>query len=348
MMRRIVFWGMCLNVLFACINRNGKENIQSISEEDFKGHIQLREERKVTKEMLNVRNFFVQDSFLIVNNSRKDSLFMAFDLSTFKCLHSWGRRGHGPDEHGLFTHIIKLPGDSFQIADFSRYRIDTYALPKFDLVAENKIVNERKQRALRHIPQKLITDGRYYYYDNFIKHELFLSKWRNGETPEEICDFGRYKKIYGSSSFYWGCLGLNKERNRIVYAYKYLRRFDLLDLDGNYIKTVEINPYPTIHGRGKNLNREKSTMCYMTARTSKKSFFVYYLGHSANELEEGGSRTATYIEEFDWDGNPINRYELNRVISDFEIIENNKKQVSFIAIDEENDNPLIVYRKNEE
>ena len=347
-MRRIVFFGICLNVLFGCINQNEKENIQSISEEDFKENIQLREERKVTKEMLNVRNFFVQDSFLVVNNSRKDSLFMVFDLSTFKCLHSWGRRGHGPNEHGLFTHTVKLSDDSFQIADFSRYRIDTYALPKFNLVSENKIVNERKERALRHIPQKLLTDGHYYYYDNFIKHELFLSKWQNGETPEEIYDFGKYKKTYKSSSFYWGCLGLNKEHNRIVYAYKYLRRFDLLDLDGNYIKTVKINPYPTIHERGKNLDREKSTMCYMAVRASKDSFYIYYLGYTVDELEDKGRKIATYIEEFDWNGNPVNRYKLNRVISDFEIIKNDEEKLSFIAIDEENDAPLIIYRKNEE
>lgn len=347
-MRRIVFFGICLNVLFGCINQNRKENIQSISEEDFKEDIQLGEERKVTKELLNVRNFFVQDSFLIINNSRKDSLFMVFDLSTFKCLHSWGRRGNGPNEHGLFTHTIKLSGDSFQIADFSKYRIDTYALPKFNLVSENKIVNERKERALRHIPQKFLTDGHFYYYDNFIQHELFLSKWQNGEAPEEIYNFEKYKKMFKSSSFYWGCLGLNKEHNRIVYAYRYLRRFDLLDLDGNYIKTVEINPYPTIHERGKNLDREKSTMCYMVVRTSKNSFFVYYIGYSVNELEDKGSRITTYIEEFDWVGNPVNRYKLNRVISDFEIIENNEEQVSFIAIDEENNDPLIIYRKNEE
>ncbi|MGV8096475.1 MAG: BF3164 family lipoprotein [Mangrovibacterium sp.] len=347
-MRRIVFLGICLNVLFGCINQNGKENIQSISEEDFKEYIQLREERKVTKEILNVRNFFVQDSFLIINNSRQDSLFMVFDLSTFKCLHSWGRRGHGPNEHSLFTHTIKLSSDSFQIADFSRYRIDTYSLPKFNLVSGNKVVNERNVRALRHIPQKLLSDGYYYYYDYFVSHELFLAKWQNGKAPEEIYNFETYKELFKSSTSYWGCLGLNKERNRIVYAYRYLRRFDLLDLNGNYIKTVEINPYPTIHERGKNLDREKSTMCYMVVRTSKNSFFVYYIGYSVNELEDKGSRIATYIEEFDWDGNPINRYKLSRVISDFEIIKNNEEQVSFIAIDEENENPLIIYRKNEE
>ena len=100
-----------------------------------------------------------------------------------------------PDEHGLFTHTIKLTRDSFQIADFSKYRIDTYALPTFNLVSQNKILNERKERALRQIPQRLLSDGHYYFYDVFIQHELYLSKWKNGEDPEEIYDFGEYKKM---------------------------------------------------------------------------------------------------------------------------------------------------------
>ncbi len=338
-MKKIVFFGICLIVLFGCINQNGKENIHSISEEDFKEHIELIEERKVTKEMLNVRNFFVQDSFLIIANSRKDSIFMAFDLLTFKCLHAWGLRGHGPAEHGLFTHTIKLSRDNFQIADFSRYRIDTYALPSFNLVSSDNIVNERNDRALRHIPQKLLSDGQYYYYDNFVKHELFLSKWQNGEAPEELYTFDRYKELYKSASSYWGSLGLSKEHNRLVYAYKFLRQFDLFDLEGNHIKTIKINPYPILYERGKNLDRENSTMCYMAVRTSINSFYMYYVGYTKKEMEEKGEKV-TYIEEFDWDGNPINRYKISRYISDFDLIED-EEQISFIAIDEKNDNPLM-------
>lgn len=340
-----------INCLFAismllCSCRNEKSKIKTVTENDFPEYLNLKEDILRTKEMLNIRNFFVQDSFLIINNSRKDSLFMIFDLNTLDCVTSWGLKGKGPGEYGTFTHLMNISSEKFQVADFSRYLIQTYSIPEFKLVDEQKISNDRLENQLKEIPQKILTtDGLLYFYDNFIGNELLLTKWENGYPPIVINRFDSFKEKYKSSLTSWGSMALNRKLDRIVYAYHYFRRFDIINFQGEIIKTVEITPStpePIEHGR--NLDIENSVLCYMGAKAFKDSFFLYFLGRSQKEMLNKEIPIHCYIEEYDWNGNPIKRYELNKYISDFEIIPSKEDLMYFVGIDPSNEHPLIIFK----
>lgn len=75
---------------------------------------------------------------------------------------------------------------------------------------------------------------------------------------------------------------------RIVYAYLFLRRFDIFDFDGNIIKSVEVEPNSNaaqkFRGDG-GLDGAKTVMCYTEVVSKGNSFFLNYIGHSPEGFE---------------------------------------------------------------
>jgi len=151
--------------------------------------------------------------------------------------------------------------------------------------------------------------------------ERKITKWRNGETPVEIYNFDpdQFKDLRESFHSFRGRLAINEREEKLVYAYQFLRRFDIINFDGELIKTVEISPSTPL--LPEKFDPENAVFSYMAIRASTDSFFLLYIGHSNKEAQEKNYQLTTYIEEFDWDGYPLRRYQLdNSFILDFDII----------------------------
>ena len=328
--------------------KNKDSNIATIHENAFSKEIILKENRIITTETINTQDIFVRDSFLVVNNSLNDSIFMVFNLNNFNCIKSWGIKGKGPGEYGTFKKLINISSDKFQIVDFSRYRIETYKIPEFKLKNSQKIHNKIPS-GNREIPQNIASsNGVQYYYDNLFRHELSIKKWKNNKEPITINDLDYFNDSYESSSFYTGVLALNENQNKMVYAYNYFRRFDILNLDGKIITTVKVTPETASPAKRKSSNfLPKSPMCYMGIRAFDDRFFLYYVGHTPNALEKNNMLLPSYIEEYDWNGKPLKRYKLKRYVSNIDIIKKSNQPISFIGFDIANNNSIIIYNQDE-
>ncbi|HTO15244.1 MAG TPA: BF3164 family lipoprotein [Edaphocola sp.] len=319
-----------------------ESNIIDISTNDFSKMRILSEKRIQTKEMLNIRNLTVQDSFLFVNNSREDSLFMIYNLNTQEILKAWGTRGKGPDEYGLFTHLIKVSSNNIQIADFSRYKIEEYVIPSFQLKSRTDILKNHQFNTERVFPRRIVTsDGQQFYYDMLLGNKLSLNRWDLGDDPVMINDFNHAINSLESSKSSIGSLAINSNANKIVYAYRFLRQFDIISSDGKLKKTIRVSPSLSSSLFTKHIDKKDLNMCYIDAKIYKESFFLLYIGHSPKEIESNNFMTHCYIEEYDWDGNPLNLYRVNRFISHFDIYENNNSKL-FIGVDITNEHPLII------
>ena len=337
-----------LLLLYSCSDTD----IQKYSKDDFTAVVELSQKRKKTRKLLSIDDIIVKDSLLIVGNNRDSSIFMAFGINgndTLNCIKSWGRKGRGPNEYGTFTHLIDLPQNKFYIADYSRLKIQKYTIPKFKPIENKKIINQRYEDQIKEIPQKIVfsSDDSLFFYDKFKKHELYITRWKNGNIPEEIYSFEDLKQEYEKAMTYWGCMAINEKLNRIVYAYNYFRRFDIMDFKGNKIKTVKIgpnSPSPLIKGNG-NIDSNQSLMCYINAVATDSSFFLNYAGHTYNELKDKEMQANCYIEEYNWNGKPIKRYKMNKFISNFDILPDKKKPITFIGIDETHEHPILILKE---
>ncbi len=338
-MKRKIIFCITLSLFFSLIScKDERVEVHTLSEDDFKNDVQLYDEKELVKEILNVRNFFIQDSFMVINNSREDSVFMVFDLNTFECIKSWGLRGEGPAEYGTFTHLLNIPQKNImQMTDFSRNRIETYNIPEFKL-KEKQNIELQAPTEKRQIPQNIVTpDGNIYFYDNLFANQLSINKWEIGESqPVTINRFEYFKDVNETPLFYTGSLAINSDEDKLVYAYRYKRRFDIMDLEGNLIKAVRVTP-PRKASRKHVDEVHLSTIHYNGVRASNDSFFLLYIGHLPEYIEENDFLVTCYIEQYDWDGNPVKRYELNRYINDFDIVFEKNQPISYIGIDINNE-----------
>lgn len=326
-----------------CINNSKQKETLTVS--DFPKPINLEESRIKTEQMLNIRNFIVQDSFLVINNSRKDSVIMVFNITNFNLIKTWGEKGEGPEEYGVFTHVIKASSDNFQIADFSRYKLETFGIPNLlqKTITDISYINESGNRE---IPQNIVTcDGRLFFYNSFFADEVFLKKWYLGKQPVKVHNFDFIKKPTEHSDLYIGNVIANYDKNRIIYSYRYSKRFDLMDIKGKIIKTVQYNSISSTDKTKNRLNIANMEVAYISARAGLDSFYLLFIGHTPNSIEKNNFQVKCFIEEYDWDGKPLRNYQINRFISDFEVV-SMKESISFIGIDVTNENPLIMLTSN--
>lgn len=340
-MKKYIIYILCGLFICSCVKSNRDYVIE---DKDFNGLLRLEEKICTVKSILNVRDFIVIDSFLVVNNARKDSVIMVLNLNNLNCLKSWGIKGNGPNEIGVFTHLLKVDSNRFQFIDFSKNKINTYR--KNDLQNENeeRINFNNSKEAIREVPQNIfLKGGREYYYDSHIDNELFLNKWINGSSPIVLRKIDKYDKR-DKSIAYAGVLTIGEKSNKMIYAYRYMKRIDIMNLDGTLIKSIIRKPEVALSKmeNGK-FDIENSTLCYWDIRATNNSFFVYYIGHTGRDIYKNNFHVQCFIEEYDWDGNPLNLYSFNRYISKFEIFQKQDVAVTFIGNLQDDENPLIFY-----
>ncbi len=330
---------ICILFIFSC--GQSKKNYV-IEDKDFTGLLHLNEKKCVIKSILNVRNFIAIDSFLIINNNRKDSVIMVINLNNLNCVKSWGIKGNGPNEIGVFTHLLKIDSNKFQFIDFNKKKINTYRINDFQNENEEKI-NFNKGSIKDVVQNIFLKDGREYYYDSHVNNELFLNKWINGSSPIVLRKIEKYNKM-NKSIAYAGVLTIGEKSQKMIYAYRYMRRIDIMNLDGTLIKSIIRKPEVALPKMVNNkFDTENSKLCYWDIHATNNSFFVYYIGHSGREVYKNDFQVECFIEEYDWNGNPLNLYSLNRYISKFEIYKNNDEIKTFIGNVLDDENPLIFY-----
>lgn len=291
-----------LVIFFSC----QKNDFRVINEQEFNSEIQLNLSRITTNELLSVDDFFVKDSFVVVHNNREDSLFIIYKLPNFNCIRAFGKQGKGPDEFIMPKIVDNSSLEQFMIADFALNKLSIYYLHN------NQIENIRfNSSANKYLPQSIIytSDSNFIFDSN--QQMVRLHKMRIDGASTILNDFKELQNRYIHSNAYWGFLGVNDSLKRIVYAYQYLRRFDIMDFNGKILEKIKILPDTEPILNNNRLDANNSMNYFFGVRTTTKSFFLYYIGHTGEELANDLNVT-TYIEEYDWDGNPLKRYKINQ------------------------------------
>lgn len=206
-----------------------EDNFQIINEQDLNLATELNKSRIATSELLFVKNFFVKDSFIVVRNDRDDSLFVIYKLPEFDCHTAFGKKGKGPNEFIMPKIIDKPSSEHFFIADFSLNK-----LRSFDLKEDQ--MEDVKFNFNGDLPQSInyTLDSVFIFDTN--QRVVNLHKMEKNGTSKVLNDFNELQKKYEHSSIYWGFLGVNDSLKKVVYAYQFLRRFDIMDYNGEVLK----------------------------------------------------------------------------------------------------------------
>jgi hypothetical protein len=119
---------------------------------------------------------------------------------------------------------------------------------------------------------------------------------------------------YKNWAAYIGDFGASRNNKRLVYAYKYFKRLIFFDIENKTAKVVSFDvPVKTGKGNAVSMMSPSNITYYWGMSVTDKYVYVLYSGRSPLEVtkELRESSGYIYVEQFDWNGNPISKYKLD-------------------------------------
>ena len=281
----------------------------------------------------------VSDSILILKNSAQANthIIHILELPDLKSIGKIGSPGRGPFEF-LFPQLVKstdtsaityihelTTGKMYKLT--KKYSLQEVYSPFKPLLGsvENGIVN--------------ISTDEYLYVDislnetriGRIKHENTINQ--NNKTDILDISFNPQVKMHQA---YQGNLCANSSKNRLVYTYRYYKRVVFSDIYGENIRTIlfpgkeyDVRTYEVPDGADLNVTH------YYDAIAGDEYVYLKYSGREPRYVREEIEKGVyyMYLEQWDWNGNPLKRYQLD--------------QQGAIAIDEKNGKIYLVAYNHE-
>ncbi len=274
-----------------------------------------------------VRRIYPLDSSLLIWNGRGEggSFFYQYNLPKMDLVNSFIKMGRGRAES-----LGPLSGGSYHkilwVYDVVIRKVITIDISKSSntkpsLVKEYKIPNYYFSTHLRDSLSLLVTGSE--DTSNYKIQELDL------KSGQETNRFGSYldvpegvpltvwKKAHESSLF------VNPAGNKAVLAYRITDKIEVYDLKTKKSKTI-IGPENfkaeyTAYKAGKRdmvQRNEKSRFAFLNGVESEKYIYLLYSGNNhESEFRDNGK----YIFVYDWNGQPVAKFTLDRPVSCFAV-----------------------------
>lgn len=130
-----------------------------------------------------------------------------------------------------------------------------------------------------------------------------------GQTVRKLADV-RLGKYSAGSTMNIGSLGVNFQYERAVWAYKYAKRVLFCDFDGN-VRTVDFCSFED--GEAEGVGMDSNITHYWKLYAGQRYVWLLYSGRTPADVMQEWEKGLYYIyvEQFDWNGNPVRRYRLD-------------------------------------
>ncbi|GHT58769.1 hypothetical protein AGMMS50239_03970 [Bacteroidia bacterium] len=301
--------------------------------------IELKGERIFTDSMMDPRvsGMLLKEDKLVFQYD-SDPPFVLFQLQAMSFVAQKGKRGNGPDEFifprlvpttdkNLICYILELTNRKLYTLD-NHNQITCYPFKLSDsgVGSEMPLVNVGKDEFM-------------YVESSFNGKSVFRTiKTNDSIYSKEIYNLN-LKPDLDSWVPYIGDFAVNVSKNRMVYAYKYYKIISFMDLDANNVKTINFKQSEfdeaTLHvADGLDLN---VTHYFGVCGQSDYIYFIYSGRKPSETWKEETSNC--YIEQYDWDGNPIRKFRLDH-FGRFVVDEKNKR---LYLSNPREDDPIYVY-----
>lgn len=253
----------------------------------------------------------------IFDYSKGAQPYIMFQYPEMKFIKKVGVMGNGPGEF-MFADIIFTPDTSilchlFELSNEKMYDLDfqgniTPNSFKFTSSIERGASEKRYIHA--------IDKDRFIYVDNSkTGKSIFLTYQENDSIKNKEIASLQLNKKNKSPLTYIGDFGINIQKDRMIYAYKYFKILKFMDTKGNKVRTLNYakdefdeSSLKMVYGLDNNTSHY--------GRICAQDNYVYcvYIGRKPaiayKENMEGNHYI--YIEQYDWNGNPIKKYKLDK------------------------------------
>lgn len=319
-----------------------------LNEDVFGEVIELTGTSHPVEQIFKVREtqLLVRNDTLLIKNQVGDDNFMVFSLPAFRFIKSFGRIGKGPGEFSG-PSIIQSSNPDYL---FSVYSINgkVYHITKSFEIIDSGIAFDTKRQLYDANKICAASEDVYYYVGVApIAKEIYRYSLKDS-VPETPIKKLSVKGFEGWAS-YTGYLGANIGKDRLVFAYKYFKKIVFTDLSGNNERIVNFDTNSKTEKQSNISILGPSSVTYYWGLSAQKEYvYLLYSGRTPIEVMEEKKNLTYYIyvEQFDWNGNPIRKFKLDRW--GYFCVDDKEENIYLASTDEEN--PIFSYKlpKNQE
>jgi hypothetical protein len=306
---------------FGC-KENSPKTI-TLKDEFPTSNILKSKEVKIPVDLILASKLFILGDKIVIFDRKKTDIFKVFGLPQVNYLYSSGKYGEGPDEFNFIDpECINVSGDTLEILDkikIKKYKIGDTSLIK---AAEDKFFIPLSFP----INRMLKVDDSMYFADNITQkkksqeHVILNIKSNKveksfGEYPEGL-DFNNGLEQY---STYIKSGVINKASKKFAAFYLFFNKFKIYDKQGILIKEVNI--------KGKNneefssKNSKQNVMYRASPISTDKYIYVLSINSTKENFEKNIQDFHPKLQVWDWDGNPIAQFVLDKPIVSFSVSE---------------------------
>lgn len=287
-----------------------------LAEKDFGDVIELQGTSHPVNQLFRVSEseLIALDSILIMKNQNNQDMFLAFSLPDFTFLKSFGRFGRGPGEF-QYPSLVKDESGEFICFIYEKTNDHLYSLDKNLEIKELSIDLKKAER--RHYDKQIhgISSKQFLYVESIKMGKAIFSVTSVNDTINTtLLKNIAFSDEHKNWATYIGDFGVNGNKNRAVFAYKYFKRLIFLNLENNTSKTVFFDlPVKTKKGDNVSMMDPSNITHYWGISSNDKFVYVLYSGRTPIDVSRELNKSSGYIyvEKYDWNGNPVNKYKLD-------------------------------------
>ena len=282
-----------------------------LTEKDFGEIIELHGTSNPVDQIFKIREceMIALDSILIVKNLNNQDMLMVFSLPDFTFLKSLGRFGRGPGEFQFPSLVKDESGESICFI-YERTNNNLYSLTKDLEIIELPVNLEKGDFNDKQLHG--ISSNQFFYVESIKMGKAIFGMDSEKDTLNTtLLKNLAFSDKHKNWAAYIGDFGVNGKKNRAVFAYKYFKRLIFLDLENGTSKTVFFDvPAETKKGDAVSMLDPSNITHYWGMSSNDKYVYVLYSGRTPIDVSKE-LKKYIYVEKFDWDGNPINKYKLD-------------------------------------
>lgn len=301
-----------------------------------------------------VEGIFCSDNYLIVFGLYEEYLYSIFDCSSGQFINRFGQIGQGSDE---------IPFGSQGYADKKYFYIFNDQVKQIYSINLDSLKHENNSKLMKrfikyNIPNaqfsKLLvtSDSTFIGIGDFQTGNLYtLFNYNNNILDSNIKSYNAENKAFNNYTRFisnQGCVTIHPKKKKFAFSPFFSSNIDFIEITDNKISPINLlrleNPlYDALtEGNGTAFraipSREAITGYIDLCSTSE---YVYAL-HSSKKLYENW-RKSTEILIFDWEGNPIKQYILDKEA--YHIAVNERLNRIYVTIENDNgDWDIVCYK----
>ena len=253
-------------------------------------------------------DLFTTQDMLVVYGRTNDTLFSFWSLPECKYLFSAGFKGQGPNDFiELEPNFVSTPA-GFKACELNTYQIKEIKVDPTGLfeVIKSQNIQTDKEWSLNRF---LFLENNTFCYTPFMgEYEYILIK-ENGKS-EPFGDYPTHllQTEEKTLSNYNKMTVASPKGDKFAAFYVYAKALRIFSSGGKLLKEVAIET--------KEKQKKETRTMYYTYRPRVTEKHIYALITENNK---------DFLEIWDWDGNPIIKYALDKRITDFTISERHNK-----------------------